>query len=81
MKKENNMPDNNQLVNKKIAERLEYFNKLDEKERKAKKQEKTISTGVRNQIPVRSISGWLTLKQATGSMCCSLEKGIDGRIM
>jgi hypothetical protein len=48
MKKENSMPDNNQLVNKKIAERLEYFNKLDEKERKAKKQEKTISTGVSN---------------------------------
>jgi len=31
------MPDNNQLVNKKIAERLEYFNKLDEKEKKSKK--------------------------------------------
>jgi hypothetical protein len=25
------------LVNKKIAERLEYFNKLDEKEKKSKK--------------------------------------------
>jgi len=37
------MPDYNQLVNKKIAERLEYFNKLDEKERKAKQ---TKSTGV-----------------------------------
>jgi len=30
------MPDYN-LVNKKIAERLEYFNKLDEKEKKSKK--------------------------------------------
>jgi hypothetical protein len=37
------MPDNNQLVNKKIAERLEYFNKLDEKEKKSKQ---TKDTGV-----------------------------------
>ena len=39
MKKEQNTPDYN-LVNKKIAERLEYFNKLAEKERKAKKEKK-----------------------------------------
>lgn len=37
------MPDNNQLVNKKIAERLEYFNKLAEKEKKSKQ---TKDTGV-----------------------------------
>ena len=36
------MTDNNQLVNKKIAERLEYFNKLAEKEKKSKKQEKSV---------------------------------------
>lgn len=42
MKKENNTPDYN-LVNKKIAERLEYFNKLAEKEKKSKQ---TKDTGV-----------------------------------
>lgn len=42
MKKEQNTPDYN-LVNKKIAERLEYFNKLAEKEKKSKQ---TKDTGV-----------------------------------
>ncbi len=47
MKKENNMPDNNQLVNKKIAERLEYFNKLDEKERKSNKENKQLNPALK----------------------------------
>jgi hypothetical protein len=45
MKKANNTPDYN-LVNQKIAERLEYFNKLDQKERKSKKERLSTSKTV-----------------------------------
>ena len=46
MKKENNTPDYN-LVNKKIAERLEYFNKLAEKEKKSKKDDKQLNPALK----------------------------------
>jgi hypothetical protein len=34
-------------VNKKIAERLEYFNKLDEKERKSNKENKQLNPALK----------------------------------